>query len=530
MQALYETSYGVSSTVNLNDTSTYGYDSNGNRITEQYVQTSPTSVTLESEAATYDELNRLAYVTDSVTGTNTHTYYDLNGNIRRIDSHFTSLVDGSAQESDQWFKYDAMNRFVVTQGSLVGGAIQAYNTSTGYYGGTDFTYDADGNRKTATTYSASATHTDYFTYSADGYLIAVTSGDASGTVALATATYTSASYARDALGRVTEDYEQQPGGVVYDRKITGYDADSNITSDDVMNDQGSWWLHSLDTFSYTAVAGGGVATGSYVGAVGLQTTTNYQVYSGSSPTLLGTDTLSNEYDLFNSALENLIVYNHNPTGGSSSTTDTGYTYDTSGQLVNVHVSDGAPHDIQFVNNADGEVLQRQELSPTYPTVASHGPLNDYYYLDGKQIGQVTNNGSTQVNFAVGVVDRMNPPSATSLWANASTSGPGGAQGASDFNSNYQAINPQSVQDAAQSYTIQAGDTLQSIAQKLWGDSSLWYLLANANGLSLNSALPAGMAITVPNTITNVHNNSTTSEVYDPSKVVGDVSPTTLEGS
>jgi len=29
----------------------------------------------------------------------------------------------------------------------------------------------------------------------------------------------------------------------------------------------------------------------------------------------------------------------------------------------------------------------------------------------------------------------------------------------------------------------AGDTLQSIAQMLWGDSSLWYVLADANGLS-----------------------------------------------
>jgi len=31
-------------------------------------------------------------------------------------------------------------------------------------------------------------------------------------------------------------------------------------------------------------------------------------------------------------------------------------------------------------------------------------------------------------------------------------------------------------------TVSAGDTLQSIAETLWGDSSLWYLLAEANGL------------------------------------------------
>ena len=36
-----------------------------------------------------------------------------------------------------------------------------------------------------------------------------------------------------------------------------------------------------------------------------------------------------------------------------------------------------------------------------------------------------------------------------------------------------------TQDATSGYTVQAGDTLQSIAQSVWGDSSFRNLIANA---------------------------------------------------
>ena len=35
------------------------------------------------------------------------------------------------------------------------------------------------------------------------------------------------------------------------------------------------------------------------------------------------------------------------------------------------------------------------------------------------------------------------------------------------------------QNGRSRYTVQAGDTLQGIAASLWGDSSLWYKLADA---------------------------------------------------
>ena len=77
--------------------------------------------------------------------------------------------------------------------------------------------------------------------------------------------------------------------------------------------------------------------------------------------------------------------------------------------------------------------------------------------------------------------------------------------------------------------VKPGDTLQSIARQLWGDANLWYLIANANGLTADANLAVGMNIVIPNNqVHNFHNNSTTFKVYDPNLGIGDVSPTAPE--
>lgn len=70
------------------------------------------------------------------------------------------------------------------------------------------------------------------------------------------------------------------------------------------------------------------------------------------------------------------------------------------------------------------------------------------------------------------------------------------------------------------YTVQSGDTLQGIARKLWGDASLWYMLADANGISSNDGLGVGVSLSVPTVNNNVHNNSDTFKPYDASKIIG----------
>ncbi|MBN8809384.1 MAG: LysM peptidoglycan-binding domain-containing protein [Sphingomonas sp.] len=74
--------------------------------------------------------------------------------------------------------------------------------------------------------------------------------------------------------------------------------------------------------------------------------------------------------------------------------------------------------------------------------------------------------------------------------------------------------------------MRAGDSLASIAAQLWGDASLWYKLAQANGLGADTALAAGQTLTVPAGITRAGNNAATFNPYNPADAYGDTSPTT----
>ncbi|HVK56330.1 MAG TPA: LysM peptidoglycan-binding domain-containing protein [Burkholderiales bacterium] len=83
-----------------------------------------------------------------------------------------------------------------------------------------------------------------------------------------------------------------------------------------------------------------------------------------------------------------------------------------------------------------------------------------------------------------------------------------------------------------SYVVTQGDlvnavaTLKSIAFAVYGDSKLWYLIADANGLNADgSNLWVGQTLTIPNTITNVHNDYATHEVYNAGEIIGDRTPT-----
>jgi hypothetical protein len=72
---------------------------------------------------------------------------------------------------------------------------------------------------------------------------------------------------------------------------------------------------------------------------------------------------------------------------------------------------------------------------------------------------------------------------------------------------------------------QAGDTLRSLAQRVYGNGNLWYLLAEANGLGddPNGELVAGTSLTVPEAKTS-SNDANTFKPYSPSEITGPVEP------
>lgn len=74
------------------------------------------------------------------------------------------------------------------------------------------------------------------------------------------------------------------------------------------------------------------------------------------------------------------------------------------------------------------------------------------------------------------------------------------------------------------YTVQQNDSLQRIAQIVYGDSRYWYLIADANGISPNDKLTAGKSLVIPNQHTQTYNGAESFKPYNESEVLGNVNP------
>jgi hypothetical protein len=175
----------------------------------------------------------------------------------------------------------------------------------------------------------------------------------------------------------------------------------------------------------------------------------------------------------------------------------------------------------YWTDADGQVLKRQELvGGTYQAAsgrmngASKSREHSYYYLDGHRIGDVGNDQTERTDYAQELA-RLGSSDTRRSYERFTPSN------AADFDANYQPINNDYPAATPSAYTVRAGDTLHSIARTMWGDASLWYLLAEANGLI--GTQPGTLLI--PNQVANIHNTSATFKPYNPGKALGDTMPT-----
>lgn len=71
---------------------------------------------------------------------------------------------------------------------------------------------------------------------------------------------------------------------------------------------------------------------------------------------------------------------------------------------------------------------------------------------------------------------------------------------------------QTATDGAASYVVRGGETLCDIARSLYGDETLWYVIAEANGLTAPDGLAAGTTLKVPS-VTRSSNTASTFKVY-----------------
>jgi LysM repeat protein len=186
------------------------------------------------------------------------------------------------------------------------------------------------------------------------------------------------------------------------------------------------------------------------------------------------------------------------------------------------IEDGHPRSVDYTTTADGEILS-STTDVTNSGSDVQAPASLFYWFDGVQQGDVSNDGAgDDVDYVQAIADHTKTPPTTFGYFAYGASSP---TNYADFDASYQPINGLNYNQTGSRYTVQQGDTLQSIAQAVWGDANFWYLIADANGIQSNDQLIAGMDIVIPNKVANVSNSSSTFRVYDPNLYLGDTSPT-----
>jgi YD repeat-containing protein len=483
-------------------TSTFGYDADGHRTKEKYSGTvyrsasdtgfntfTSSAQTLQDATMTYDGLGRLAtFSSTGTTGTTSvNQYYDAAGNIRHTQTTYPNLVSGGVTSTDKWFTYDSLNRMVVADGSLSGGAIS---------GGTSFTYNAAGNRKTA----LKGAITETYNYDADNQLTTVLRNGA-----------TEASTTRDIRGRVTEYIEYlagSPTGVSSHRFNIVYNTRGQISSEsDYQWVNGGTDVNATSTNAYDSYG---------------NITSNHTVNSGSKDT----------GQTWNYAWKDVAVVadTHFDSDYNSSTNniwDTLQYYDGLGRMQRAVIDDGRNRAVDFALDGDGKVLSRVQNDGT-----SNDPAEYHLYVGGVQIANYTNdsNEDTQNYDYQSLITTKTVPTASGSgrFYRGSSFGTAGAETGTSGYDPINAITAGTSQSSRARYTVQAGDTLQGIAQNLWGDSSLWYLIADANGISADTPLAAGQNLAIPLKGPSNFNNANMFRPYDAASAVGDLSPTSAK--
>ncbi|QNB08849.1 LysM peptidoglycan-binding domain-containing protein [Herbaspirillum frisingense] len=476
----------------------YAYDLAGDRVQEKTIQG---GVVYQDNHLAYDALKRLRWSGDNRVTVN-YTY-DGVGNRTHVTTH---VINGdSSQDSDRWYGYDAMNRQTLVDGYNAAGAI-------GQAQGHLITYDKNGNRLSDTSWGNSVvTHQGYSTvagYDEYGNPLRDEAGNIIYNVVPTTYSHSAGlvteHYAYDALNRLTStskdgvilDYryydgadrllQSGPAGTLSkdylaalngngtgdgsETKISRFDANGRILHQRVLSGYGSA-KYDIDYTSYDQA-----------GNVLAYNVTNHED--------------SNHVSYYSYSLQRFEGYKPGTTYGNSQgqSGSTVNSYDVNGNLVAITDTTRSANNRSFVNDAAGHAL--------------------YVNQGGNVERQVVVNGEVIGRYGVGVngsrpTDSNGNPNFT---------------GVNEFNFGYQTIDGDYPSASPGMVVVAPNDTLQSIARGAYGDSQLWYVIAEANGLANDSDLRVGQTLTVPNRANTIHNDANTFKPYDPSKVVGNTTP------
>ena len=505
----------------------YTYDLSGNRLRETTSQgTSSVMAVFQDNHLAYDTLGRLMDSSDGSVHVNFG--YDAVGN--RIHTATHVILDqalsatGTASppsNTDSWNSFDALNRQIHVS--------YAANLTTNASSHT-LAYDADSNR-IADSHLGNTVVLDYVKKLADGEPVndVYKVGQSSVTV--------TDNYAFDALDRLVNTWRLGASGDQQVIDMRKYDADGRTVmqgpgsvmseADGLQDYQGSYYralnknitdpslqiglkytLSAYDTHGqviysrsqstldpttalqysvtdFSTQMTNGVQTRGYDAAGNLMgsLTTNYSWTNSVASTQTVVNTLS--------SLESYHVATTNTTVGSISDTAT-TTYDRDG-FISLFTDPAQPTFSRgYVSDASGQVLSTTEGTQVLRNLVVAGHVLGQYGT-GLDPGKPQNTNQT-----ANLTERAN------------------------FGFGFKQISGAAA--GSGSYVVNAGDTLQSIAYSVYGDSGQWWQIAQANGLGSDRDLRVGETLRIPSVTGGTHNASGTFDPYDPSKIVGDVNP------
>lgn len=96
------------------------------------------------------------------------------------------------------------------------------------------------------------------------------------------------------------------------------------------------------------------------------------------------------------------------------------------------------------------------------------------------------------------------------------------KGKDNFDLTYEAIEST---DAEYNYTVRAGQDLGQIAESAYGDASLWYVIAQANGISNKTDISQGMNLRIPTAMASTDSTNDTFKPYDATEHMAETTPT-----